>query len=344
MAATNKLPSRAVRAARVHAEASYTRSPHTGEPEKTPLALVEMELRGEKFQKEVAVSASRTKEKGVLYSIPMQEHVPELLLDCARQMERKREREAESSSSSTACGTVGSSCTVSGTSTSTVCCTESGTDSSEESEGECAEPETPKSVNVVTRSQAKLREHDVVIAERMLGRPLVANEMYREQVDVCDSGNSVVGDEVDSSAVGEAVESRHEQEEEREVSESVSSDLDEENVLSLGCPNVRDVSSRKQLEEETKADESLSHCRALADAEKMGYKWDEGLLVLECENEVIGGVTKRLVLPKPRRERVLEIAHDLSGHFGSRKTRARIGTPFHLAWGGNRCGEVHFFV
>ncbi len=113
--------------------------------------------------------------------------MPELLLDCARQMERKGEREAESSSSSTACGTVGSSCTVSGTSSSPVCCTESGTDSSEESEGECDEPETPKSVNVVTRSQAKLREHDIVVDEQMPGRPLVANEIYCEQVDVCDS-------------------------------------------------------------------------------------------------------------------------------------------------------------
>ncbi len=86
-------------------------------------------------------------------------------------------------------------------------------------EGECDEPETPKSVNAVTRSQAKLREHDVVVAEQMPGRPLVANKMYCEQVDVCDSGNSVVSDEVGSSAVGEVVESRHKQEEEREVSD-----------------------------------------------------------------------------------------------------------------------------
>ncbi len=40
----------------------------TGEPEKTQLALVEMELRKEKFQKEVAVSASRTKGCPILYT------------------------------------------------------------------------------------------------------------------------------------------------------------------------------------------------------------------------------------------------------------------------------------
>ncbi len=42
----------------------------TGEPEKTPLALVELELRGEKFQKEVTVSASMDQGKGcpILYT------------------------------------------------------------------------------------------------------------------------------------------------------------------------------------------------------------------------------------------------------------------------------------
>ncbi len=57
-------------------------------PEKTPLALVSIELWGESFIKEVAVSASMNKASRVLYSVPLGDRLSEVLLRCAREHDR----------------------------------------------------------------------------------------------------------------------------------------------------------------------------------------------------------------------------------------------------------------
>ncbi len=60
----------------------------TGFPECTPLAMVNLEFLGEKFQKEVAVSSSLNRSNRVLYSLPLGGILPELLLKCVREQEK----------------------------------------------------------------------------------------------------------------------------------------------------------------------------------------------------------------------------------------------------------------
>ncbi len=81
------------------------------------------------------------------------------------------------------------------------------------------------------------------------------------------------------------------------------------------------------LIDEISKDGSLSYCRKLASMGMRGYSWDKGLL-LHTIVDSVGSEVIRIVVPKSRRECLLELAHDKSGHVGSRKVADIIGKRF----------------
>ena len=81
------------------------------------------------------------------------------------------------------------------------------------------------------------------------------------------------------------------------------------------------------LKSNTKADPTLKVVRGLAHHDKNGYTWDNGLLYHLTLDPTLGE-RKRLVVPKPQRQALVEIAHDRSGHFSVAKTRAILNNKF----------------
>lgn len=70
-------------------------------------------------------------------------------------------------------------------------------------------------------------------------------------------------------------------------------------------------------------DDSLKILRSWADSKIKGYIWENGLLMHEKPDEV-HGLLKRIVVPVEVHERVLELAHEHSGHLSISKLRALI--------------------
>ncbi len=59
----------------------------------------------------------------------------------------------------------------------------------------------------------------------------------------------------------------------------------------------------------------------------MMYSWENGLIFLtSLDND--DSPRKKLVVPQSKRKKLIEIAHDKSGHVGSRKTRETLNSRF----------------
>ena len=88
---------------------------------------------------------------------------------------------------------------------------------------------------------------------------------------------------------------------------------------------------RDALQKEQKADLTLNDLHEYAKEGEKGYTYELGILVQEIENEV-GDVMSRIVVPLSRREALLKLAHSgvASGHFGVKKTYARLAS--HFTW------------
>ena len=100
----------------------------------------------------------------------------------------------------------------------------------------------------------------------------------------------------------------------------------------LGIPPVRKgPGDRAKLVEEVKSDPSLKGCRKLAAQGKQGFLWERDLLY-QAKVSPGGEVVHALVLPKGFRRRVLDMAHEGSGHLGARKVKALLTQRF--AWPG----------
>ncbi len=91
----------------------------------------------------------------------------------------------------------------------------------------------------------------------------------------------------------------------------------------LGCPTLVDESDVKLLKKEVMEDDSLKSCRELGDIKRNGYVWKDGLLFHEMVDETDQTLC-RLVLPRPRRQKILRLAHDHSGHVGVKKVKASL--------------------
>ena len=92
-------------------------------------------------------------------------------------------------------------------------------------------------------------------------------------------------------------------------------------------PVEKGSGSRAKLMKEVEVDPTLEDYRALAKAGEQGFRWSKGLLyqarVDSCEE-----VSNVLVLPKSVRKRVMKMAHEGTGHLGSRKVLALIKQRF----------------
>ena len=100
----------------------------------------------------------------------------------------------------------------------------------------------------------------------------------------------------------------------------------------LEIPPVRKgPGNRAKLVEEVKADPTLKGYRKLAEKGEQGLLWERELLYQAKVSEG-GEVIHVLVLPKGFRKRVLEMAHEGSGHLGARKVKALLSQRF--AWPG----------
>ena len=100
----------------------------------------------------------------------------------------------------------------------------------------------------------------------------------------------------------------------------------------LEIPPVRKgPGDRAKLVEEVRTDPSLKGCRKLAEQGKQGFLWEKDLLY-QAKVTPGGEVEHALVLPKGFRRRVLDMAHEGSGHLGARKVKALLTQRF--AWPG----------
>ena len=85
--------------------------------------------------------------------------------------------------------------------------------------------------------------------------------------------------------------------------------------------------SRAALVEETMSDPSLSAWRLLADKGEQGFVWQEELLYQATTTHTLDTV-HLMVLPLSFRAKVLDLAHERSGHLGARKVKALVKQRF----------------
>ena len=100
-------------------------------------------------------------------------------------------------------------------------------------------------------------------------------------------------------------------------------------VEDLEFPPVRKKGpgSRAEMLEEVKSDPTLEGYRALAEKNEQGFQWKKGLLY-QARMDHCEEVVHVLALPKKFRRRVLEMAHEGSGHLGARKVKALLRQRF----------------
>ena len=85
--------------------------------------------------------------------------------------------------------------------------------------------------------------------------------------------------------------------------------------------------SRTALVDETKSDPSLCTWRVLADKGEQGFVWQDELLYQATTTHTLDTV-HLMVLPQSFREKVLDLAHERSGHLGARKVKALVKQRF----------------
>ena len=118
---------------------------------------------------------------------------------------------------------------------------------------------------------------------------------------------------------------------------------EEGEVLDIPLPNAAsEVADSSKLVSEQQADKSLDKVLSLAKKGEKGYGFENGILI-QCTSDSLGDINLRVVVPKGRRQQILELAHSnlTSGHFGFKKTFARISR--HFLWP-KMWGEVKAFV
>ena len=92
-------------------------------------------------------------------------------------------------------------------------------------------------------------------------------------------------------------------------------------------PVRRGPGDRAELVEEVKKDPTLEGYRSLAEKGEQGFLWERGLLY-QAKAPQGEEVVHAIVLPKRFRSRVLEMAHEGSGHLGARKVKALLKQRF----------------
>ena len=102
----------------------------------------------------------------------------------------------------------------------------------------------------------------------------------------------------------------------------------ESELEDLEVPPVgKGLGSRPKLVKGVKEDPTLESWRVLAERSEQGYRWERGLLY-QAVTDHTGEVLHLMVLPKEFRKKVLEMAHEGSGHLGARKVKALLRQRF----------------
>ena len=92
-------------------------------------------------------------------------------------------------------------------------------------------------------------------------------------------------------------------------------------------PVMSGSTSRAELVGETKVDPSLSAWRSLADRKEQGFSWQDDLLYQATTTHTLE-TAHLMVLPEKFRTKVLDLAHERSGHLGARKVKALVKQRF----------------
>ena len=92
-------------------------------------------------------------------------------------------------------------------------------------------------------------------------------------------------------------------------------------------PVEKGLGSRPKLVKGVEEDPTLEGWRVLAEKGEQGYMWDRGLLY-QVSTTHTGEVVHLMVLPVEFRKKVLEMAHEGSGHLGARKVKALLRQRF----------------
>ena len=192
---------------------------------------------------------------------------------------------------------------------------------------------------VTTRAQAKAnsqeeKEEEVSIAEcKPNVKPLVPSGR-----EVCDEPGTREGQVVVQESLGSEVKeaeknlvvvldsSEDEEEDEYRLTEY------DEGEDSIVIPPVKAGSTdRAALVAESLSDPTLEGWRKGAEKGGDGLEWKDGLLYRTVADHDLDSVCL-LVLPKSRRQKVLELAHERLGHMGARRVKSLIRQKF--AWPG----------
>ena len=84
---------------------------------------------------------------------------------------------------------------------------------------------------------------------------------------------------------------------------------------------------RAELVRDVKLDESLQAWRALADKEEQGFCWQDDLLY-QARTTLTLELIHVMVIPVKFRRRIMDLAHERSGHLGARKVKALVHQRF----------------
>ena len=102
----------------------------------------------------------------------------------------------------------------------------------------------------------------------------------------------------------------------------------EDELEDLEVPPVeKGLGSRPRLVKEVQEDPTLEGWRELAERGEQGFRWERGLLY-QATTTHMSEVIHLMVLPKLFRGKVLEMAHEGSGHLGARKVKALLKQRF----------------
>ena len=106
------------------------------------------------------------------------------------------------------------------------------------------------------------------------------------------------------------------------------STLPEADLIEIALPRVAGTGSASLVAEQ-QADVTLKNVLEMAKKGENGYEFSQGVAV-HCIKDELGDSVKRMVVPVGRRQQVLELGHSnlLAGHFGVKKTYARITRNF----------------
>ena len=195
---------------------------------------------------------------------------------------------------------------------------------------------------VETRAMVKERkendtrqENSELKEERVVVKPMgVSKEDKDEELENgLDAQKKVVEQSasVDVAAVGDKASEVGDEAVEGESSEIAGLGQVDNVDAAVDLPCVQKGVDQQKLIEETKEDCTLAICRALADKKEWGYFLEKGLLLSRQIDPFYGPIIC-IVLPASRRNFVLDIAHERTGHLGYRKvemlTNSKLIWPF----------------